>query len=169
MARLVLADGACSSAWTTPSLLRPKRRNALPDSDRPAGPKLFSASDASASIRPSHSDAKSTRKPKSVRLDHKIEKLIVAGERTPGVEWLLTHAYSGADGIALIEYAPFGVIGAITPVTHSLPTLASNAISMLAAGNAVVFNPHPAGAGVARHGVQLFNQAIEQAIALTTC
>jgi aldehyde dehydrogenase len=100
------------------------------------------------------------------RLDHKIEKLIVAGERTPGVEWLLTHAYSGADGVALVEYAPFGVIGAITPVTHSLPTLASNAISMLAAGNAVVFNPHPAGAGVARHGVQLFNQAIEQAIGI---
>ncbi|GBD35756.1 Succinate-semialdehyde dehydrogenase (acetylating) [bacterium HR36] len=100
------------------------------------------------------------------RLDHKIEKLIVAGERTPGVEFLLTHAYSGSDGVALIEYAPFGVIGAITPVTHSLPTLASNAISMLAAGNAVVFNPHPAGAGVARHGVQLFNQAIEQAIGI---
>jgi aldehyde dehydrogenase len=100
------------------------------------------------------------------RLDHKIEKLIVAGERTPGVEFLLTHAYSGSDGVALVEYAPFGVIGAITPVTHSLPTLASNAISMLAAGNGVVFNPHPAGAGVARHGVQLFNEAIEKAIGI---
>ncbi|MCS7167806.1 MAG: aldehyde dehydrogenase EutE [Gemmatales bacterium] len=100
------------------------------------------------------------------RLDHKIEKLIVAGERTPGVEFLLTHAYSGSHGLALVEYAPFGVIGAITPVTHSLPTIASNAISMLAAGNAVVFNPHPGGAGVARHGIQLFNQAIEQAIGI---
>lgn len=100
------------------------------------------------------------------RLDHKIEKLIVAGERTPGVEFLLTHAYSGSHGLALVEYAPFGVIGAITPVTHSLPTLASNAISMLAAGNAVVFNPHPAGAGVARHGVRLFNEAIEKAIGI---
>src|SRR6266487_934580 len=100
------------------------------------------------------------------RLKHKIEKLIVAGERTPGVEFLRTDACSGENGLTLTEYAPFGVIGAVTPVTHSLPTLASNAITMLAAGNAVVFNAHPSGAGIARHGVQLFNQAIHQAIGL---
>ena len=35
-------------------------------------------------------------------------------------------------------------------VTHSLPTLASNAITMLAAGNTVVFNAHPGGTGIAR-------------------
>jgi aldehyde dehydrogenase len=100
------------------------------------------------------------------RLKHKIEKLIVAGERTPGVEFLRTDASSGENGLTLTEYAPFGVIGAVTPVTHSLPTLASNAISMLAAGNAVVFNAHPSGAGIARHGVELFNQAIHQAIGI---
>jgi acyl-CoA reductase-like NAD-dependent aldehyde dehydrogenase len=100
------------------------------------------------------------------RLKHKIEKLIVAGERTPGVEFLRTDACSGENGLTLTEYAPFGVIGAVTPVTHSLPTLASNAITMLAAGNAVVFNAHPSGAGIARHGVQLFNQAIHQAIGI---
>jgi aldehyde dehydrogenase len=54
----------------------------------------------------------------------------------------------------------------VLPVTHSLPTLASNAISMLAAGNAVVFNPHPGGARVACHGVQLFNEAIHAAIGI---
>ncbi len=100
------------------------------------------------------------------RLKHKIEKLVVAGERTPGVEFLRTEAYSGENGITLTEYAPFGVIGAVLPVTHSLPTLASNAISMLAAGNAVVFNPHPGGARVACHGVQLFNEAIHSAIGI---
>src|SRR5438132_5377524 len=100
------------------------------------------------------------------RLKHKIEKLIVAGERTPGVEFLRTEACSGENGLTLTEYAPFGVIGAVTPVTHSLPTLASNAISMLAAGNTVVFNAHPGGAGVARHGVEQFNQAIHQAIGI---
>ena len=52
---------------------------------------------------------------------------------------------SGDDGLTLTDYAPFGVIGAITPVTHSLPTLAGNAINMLAAGNTVVFNAHPSG------------------------
>src|SRR5438046_6619398 len=37
---------------------------------------------------------------------------------------------------------------------------------MLAAGNTVVFNAHPGGAAVARHGVELFNQAIHQAIGI---
>src|SRR5262249_39694402 len=72
------------------------------------------------------------------RLDHKIEKMKVVGENTPGVEFLKTEAFSGENGIALTEFAPFGVIGIITPVTHSLPTLACNAINMLAGGNAII-------------------------------
>ena len=100
------------------------------------------------------------------RLDHKIGKLVTAGEATPGVEFLTTQTYSGSDGLALTEFAPFGVIGAITPVTHSLPTLASNAISMLASGNTVVFNAHPSGAQVAKHGVRLFNEAMRAEIGI---
>lgn len=100
------------------------------------------------------------------RLKHKIEKLIVAGEKIPGVEFLRTEANSGENGISLTEYAPFGVIGVITPVTHSLPTLAGNAINMLASGNALVCNPHPSGARIASRGVQLFNQAIHKAIGI---
>src|SRR5262249_48711434 len=100
------------------------------------------------------------------RLKHKIEKLIVAGEKTPGVEFLRTDAFSGGNGVSLTEYAPFGVIGVITPVTHSLPTLAGNAINMLASGNALVCNPHPSGARVACHGTQLLNQAIHKAIGI---
>src|SRR5262245_24980356 len=100
------------------------------------------------------------------RLEHKIEKLIVCAERVPGVEALRTDAFSGGYGVALVEYAPFGVIGAITPVTHSLPTLAGNCINMLAAGNAVVFNPHPSAARIACRGTQLFNQAIAKEIGI---
>ncbi|MGH9807443.1 MAG: aldehyde dehydrogenase, partial [Terriglobia bacterium] len=100
------------------------------------------------------------------RLEHKIEKLVAAGERVPGVEALQTDCFSGENGVTLVEYAPFGVIGAITPVTHSLPTLACNAINMLAAGNAVVFNAHPAGAKIAAQGVKLFNRAIADAIGI---
>src|SRR5437773_2185547 len=100
------------------------------------------------------------------RLQHKIEKLQVIADRIPGVEFLKTEAYSGENGISLIEYAPFGVIGVITPVTHSLPTLAGNAINMLAAGNALVCNPHPGGARIACKGVRPFNQAIHQAIGI---
>jgi aldehyde dehydrogenase len=100
------------------------------------------------------------------RLPHKIDKLKVIADRIPGVEFLHTEAFSGENGVTLQEYAPFGVIGVITPVTHSLPTLASNAINMLAAGNAIVCNPHPSGARIACKGVRLFNQAIHQAIGI---
>jgi aldehyde dehydrogenase len=100
------------------------------------------------------------------RLKHKVEKLIVAGEKTPGVEFLRTDAFSGENGVTLQEFAPFGVVGIITPVTHSLPTLAGNAINILAGGNALVCNPHPSGARVACHGAQLFNQAIYEAIGI---
>jgi len=100
------------------------------------------------------------------RLLHKIEKLRICGEKTPGVEFLRTEAYSGEHGVTLTEYAPFGVIGIITPVTHSLPTLACNAINMLAAGNALVCNPHPSGARIACKGTQLFNEAIHKAIGI---
>jgi aldehyde dehydrogenase len=94
------------------------------------------------------------------RLDHKIEKLKTLGERTPGVEFMRSDVYSGDHGLAVIEHAPFGVIGAITPVTHSLPTITGNAINMIAGGNTLVVNPHPGGKRVAAEGVRCFNQAI---------
>jgi len=100
------------------------------------------------------------------RLDHKIAKLRDAIPRVPGVEYLRTDNVSGDNGLTLTDYSPFGVIGAITPVTHSLPTLAGNAINMLASGNTVVFNAHPSGARIAAEGVRRFNQAIKQAIGL---
>ena len=100
------------------------------------------------------------------RLDHKIAKLRDAIPRVPGVEYLRTDNWTGDNGLTLTDYTPFGVIGAITPVTHSLPTLAGNAINMLAAGNTVVFNAHPSGANVAAEGVRRFNRAIRQAIGL---
>src|SRR5436305_14446826 len=100
------------------------------------------------------------------RLPHKIEKLKVIADRIPGVEFLKTEAFSGEHGISLQEYAPFGVIGVVTPVTHSLPTLACNAINIIAAVNALVFNPHPSGARIACKGTQLINRAIHEAIGI---
>lgn len=94
------------------------------------------------------------------RLVHKIEKLKTLGEKTPGVEFLRSEVFSGDHGLAVIEHAPFGVIGAITPVTHSLPTITGNAVSMIAGGNTLVVNPHPSGKRVAVEGVRRFNQAI---------
>ena len=76
----------------------------------------------------------------------------------PGVEYLRTDNDSGDDGLTLTDYVPFGVIGAITPVTLSLPTLAGNAINMLASGNTVVFNAHPSGARIAAEGLRPIQQ-----------
>ncbi len=89
------------------------------------------------------------------RLDHKIAKLRNAIAVVPGVEYLRTDNDSGDDGLTLTDYVPFGVIGAITPVTHSLPTLAGNAINMLASGNTVVFNAHPSGADRGRRAAPI--------------
>jgi aldehyde dehydrogenase len=100
------------------------------------------------------------------RLAHKIEKLKTLGERTPGVEFLRSEVFSGDHGLAIIEHAPFGVIGAITPVTHSLPTITGNAVSMIAGGNTLVVNPHPSGRKVAVEGVRRFNQAIYRDIGI---
>ena len=94
------------------------------------------------------------------RLKHKIEKLKTLGERSPGIEFMRSEVFSGDHGLAVIEHAPFGVIGTITPVTHSLPTITGNAVSMIAGGNTLVVNPHPSGKRVAVEGVRRFNQAI---------
>ncbi|MCP4784513.1 MAG: aldehyde dehydrogenase EutE [Fuerstiella sp.] len=99
------------------------------------------------------------------RLDHKIAKLHVI-KSVPGIETLTTEAVSGDRGLTVTEHAPFGVIGAITPVTHSLPTVAANFVNMVAAGNTLVVNPHPSGANIASEGVRRFNKAIYEATGL---
>jgi len=93
------------------------------------------------------------------RLPHKIDKLLGASAAM-GVEFMRSEVFSGDHGLAVIEHAPFGVICAITPVTHSLPTVVCNAINMISSGNTVVFNPHPSGRRIAAEGVRRFNEAI---------
>jgi aldehyde dehydrogenase len=95
------------------------------------------------------------------RLDHKIEKLQII-KLVPGVEWLHPDGMSGDHGIMLEEYTPFGVVAAITPSTHSVPTLSGNIVNIVAAGNAVVFNAHPAAARCAAFAVREYNKAIER-------
>ena len=101
------------------------------------------------------------------RLDHKIEKLSICGELVPGVEMIDRMAFSGDSGLTVIDYAPWGVIGAITPSTHSVPTLTGNAINMIAAGNAVTFNTHPSAAKCAAIAVREYNQAIAKETGIT--
>jgi aldehyde dehydrogenase len=99
------------------------------------------------------------------RLDHKIDKLELVS-RMPGVEVLHPDGFSGDHGITLDECTPFGVIGAVTPSTHSIPTLSGNVVSMAAAGNTVVFNPHPGAARCAAVAVRAYNEAIHRELGI---
>lgn len=99
------------------------------------------------------------------RLDHKIEKLQII-KLVPGVEWLHPDGRSGDHGITLEEYTPFGVVAAITPSTHSIPTLSGNIVNIVAAGNAVVFNAHPSAAKCAALAVREYNRAIEREVGI---
>ncbi len=99
------------------------------------------------------------------RLDHKIAKL-QGIQSLPSVEWLRPYGMSGDHGISMEENTPFGVVGAITPVTHSIPTLACNVVNIVAAGNSVVFNAHPGGAKCAAEAVRTFNRAIERELGI---
>ncbi|MDZ5474064.1 aldehyde dehydrogenase family protein [Bacillus sp. 31A1R] len=96
------------------------------------------------------------------RYEDKIAKHELAAAKTPGIEDLRTAAFSGDDGLTIVEQAPFGLIGAVTPVTNPTETVVNNAIGMLAAGNAVVFNVHPSSKNVCAFAVQLINKAIKE-------
>ena len=95
--------------------------------------------------------------------EYKITKNILAATKTPGVEDLTTEAMSGDDGLTLVEYSPFGVIGAITPTTNPTETVICNSIGMLAAGNSVVFSPHPRAKNVTIFLIKALNRALAEA------
>lgn len=90
---------------------------------------------------------------------HKILKHHLVADKTPGTEDLHTTAWSGDRGLTLIEMGPFGVIGAITPCTNPSETVICNSIGMLAAGNTVVFNPHPQAIKTSIFALNLINEA----------
>lgn len=96
-------------------------------------------------------------------VEDKVIKNILAADKTPGTEDLKTFAKSGDDGLMLTEMAPYGVIGAITPSTNPTATVINNGISMVAGGNAVIFNPHPGAKHASLETIRLLNQAVVQA------
>jgi len=94
------------------------------------------------------------------RAEDKLLKNLLVIEKTPGPEDLEPQVWSGDQGLTVTEYAPFGVVGAITPTTNPTATIINNTIAIVSAGNAVVFNPHPNAKNVSVHAVRLINQAI---------
>src|SRR5947199_6131312 len=94
------------------------------------------------------------------RAADKVVKNRVAIEKTPGMEILEPVAFTGDHGLTLHEQAPFGVLLAITPSTNPTETVINNAISMIAAGNSVIFNVHPNAKQCCRMVIEWMNQAI---------
>ena len=94
------------------------------------------------------------------RVEDKIIKNKLVTEKTPGTEILEPRARTGDRGLTLTEFAPYGVIGSITPVTNPTSTIICNSIGMIAAGNAVVFNVHPSAKNVSIYNIELLNEAI---------
>jgi acyl-CoA reductase-like NAD-dependent aldehyde dehydrogenase len=94
------------------------------------------------------------------RWQDKVIKNQLAALKTPGVEDLQPVCYSDDHGLTLTEWAPYGVIGAIAPSTNPTETIINNAIGMIAGGNTVVFNAHPAARRVSAVTVALLNEAI---------
>ncbi len=92
------------------------------------------------------------------RREDKIQKNLLVINKTPGPEILRPEAYSGDRGLTLMELAPYGVIGSITPSTNPTSTIICNTIGMIAAGNSVVFNAHPNAKKVSIYNIQLLNR-----------
>ena len=97
------------------------------------------------------------------RVDHKTAKHNLVADKTPGTEDICEEAKTGDDGLTLTEMAPFGVVGAITPSTNPSETVICNSIGMIAAGNGVVFNPHPGAIATSNYAVDLVNRAVKSA------
>jgi acyl-CoA reductase-like NAD-dependent aldehyde dehydrogenase len=97
------------------------------------------------------------------RAEHKLIKNRLVARKTSGTEALLPQAVTGDHGLTLTEYAPYGVIGAITPTTNPTSTIICNTIAMLSAGNSIVFNVHPNARDCSMANVRLLHQAIVRA------
>ena len=97
------------------------------------------------------------------RVDHKTAKHMLVADKTPGTADIVAQAKTGDYGLTLTEMAPFGVVGSITPSTNPSETVICNSIGMIAAGNGVVFNPHPGAIATSNYAIDLVNRASKMA------
>lgn len=79
------------------------------------------------------------------RVEDKFAKNVAQARGTPGVECLSPQVLTGDNGLTLIENAPWGVVASVTPSTNPAATVINNAISLIAAGNSVIFAPASGG------------------------
>ncbi|MFH1687151.1 MAG: aldehyde dehydrogenase family protein [bacterium] len=93
----------------------------------------------------------------------KTNKIMLQARKTPGPEDLTPYAFTGDHGLTLVEPAPWGVVGSITPSTNPPSTVLNNSISIISGGNSVVFNPHPAAKNVSGEMAKVVHDAIVEA------
>jgi acyl-CoA reductase-like NAD-dependent aldehyde dehydrogenase len=94
------------------------------------------------------------------RAADKITKNLLVIHKTPGPEILQPSAFSGDNGLTLVERAPYGVIAAITPSTNPTETIINNGIGMVSGGNSVAFNVHPGAKRCSAWCIDLINRAV---------
>jgi acyl-CoA reductase-like NAD-dependent aldehyde dehydrogenase len=94
------------------------------------------------------------------RFEDKVAKKHNSADATPGIEDLETRSWAGDKGLVYEDYAPYGVIAAITPSTHPIAVLFNSIVIMIAPGNGVVFNVHPAAKKVSAFAIDIFNRVI---------
>jgi len=97
------------------------------------------------------------------RPEDKTQKNLLVTNKTPGPEDLEPRVVTGDRGLTITEYAPFGVVAAITPTTNPTATIINNTLSVVSAGNGLVFNVHPNAKNVSVHTVRLIDRAIVEA------
>jgi propionaldehyde dehydrogenase len=97
------------------------------------------------------------------RAEDKVKKNLLQANKTPGLEDVQPRVFTGDHGLSLVENSPFGIIVSVTPTTNPVATIINNSISMLSAGNSVVFCPHPRAKGCSNKMIQLLNRAIVKA------
>ena len=97
------------------------------------------------------------------RFEDKVRRFNFFLQYTPGTEDIKPEAYCGDSGMTVVEHVPFGVVCCITPSTGVQTTPFHNAICMIAAGNSVVFCPHPNAKKSTLRSIELINEAIVEA------
>ena len=97
------------------------------------------------------------------RAEDKVQKNLLAANKTPGVEDVQPSAFTGDRGLTLVEYGPYGVIGSIIPSTNPTSSVINNAISILSGGNSVVFAPHPAAKKCSLKAITILQDAVSRA------
>lgn len=97
------------------------------------------------------------------RVADKVVKNRMTAELTPGVEDLQPRLFKGDAGLHIIDGMPWGLICAVTPSTNPTATVINNGMAMIAAGNTVIFCPHPGAKNCTLQAMCELNAAIEQA------